>query len=121
MFKLIKQIFQKNKNAYIIVVENEKPILVIQSPEEYQKIFGENSKPKEVDNSGKDNSGKDNLNKKADGPADDVFDFAGSEEDLEKLNREIMDLQLSSESGDEITGSSRREAGSARVEDIPLV
>ncbi len=153
MFNLIKQIFQKNKNAYIVVIENEKPVLVIQSFEEYQKIFGGNPEHKEADN-----SGKDNLGKAADNSADNSFDcsglspfgrktypavggalpkgaeqedtpcagageihFGGGEEELESLNREIMNLQSSSEFGAEMPESGRREAGNAGVEDIPVM
>ncbi|MBI4837511.1 MAG: hypothetical protein HY813_03875 [Candidatus Portnoybacteria bacterium] len=152
MFNLIKQIFQKNKNAYVVVVENEKPVLVIQSFEEYQKFFGGNLKQKEASELG--GMVNNPVNKPADSPADDLssfapqsgasedfalkkeekiprsmrgasFDFAGSEEELGDLNREIMDLQSlpepASEPAKEIHEGSQSETEDVRVEDIPLV
>jgi hypothetical protein len=123
MFNLIKQIFQKNKNAYIVVVENEKPVAVIQSFEEYQKIFGGNLKQKEIDDSDKDDSGKDNLDKTVDNSANDSFNLVENkdEDELERLNREIMSLQSPSEFGAEMPEGGRREAGTAGVEDIPVM
>lgn len=116
MFNLIKQIFQKNKNAYVVVVENEKPVLVIESFEEYQRILGGNLEHKKA---GEDKN-DDKAVRAVENPTDDLFDFTGSEDELESLNREIMNLQTPLEPEVE-TPSSQREMGNAGVEDIPVI
>jgi CBS domain-containing protein len=43
MMDTIKKILAKNKNACVVVVENEKPVFVITGFEEYDRMFSGNS------------------------------------------------------------------------------
>jgi hypothetical protein len=122
VFNLIKQIFQKNKNAYVVVVENERPVFVIQSFDEYGRICDGNYRRIFDGNENVESGQGGDSDRKIDELPDDLFDFAGnSEEEIENLNREIMDLQSSPEFGGGAPGGDARETKGVRVEDIPVI
>lgn len=100
MWNTIKNILQKNKNAYIIVVENGKPVMVINSFEEYHRLTeGRENKP---------------LGERT---------AAKEENILEEINQEIANLQ-EPEQNLQVTEEAPKgiqAVDEIRVEDIPLL
>jgi PHD/YefM family antitoxin component YafN of YafNO toxin-antitoxin module len=91
----IKKILQKNKNASVIVVENNKPVYVIISFEEYERLNGlveENPSSSKIQ---------------------------PEENALDEINREIINLGAPQEQSVQIV--EEEEPQEIRVEDIPLL
>lgn len=112
MLNIIKDILRKNKHACIIIVEDEKPILVVNSFEEYQRLFNDSV---EVGGS-----------KIAQKPPFTQSDLSLKENEgaaLDEINQEIINLQNPRERnmriGEDVEGLGGIEE--IRVEDIPLV
>ncbi len=95
MMDTIKKIMEKNKNAYIVIVENDKPVYVITSFEEYERM------------SGSVKGSPQRLN------------FQPEEKNLDEINREIINLGAPQEQALQIV--EEEEPQEIRVEDIPLL
>jgi signal recognition particle GTPase len=79
MMQTIKKILAKNKNACVIIMEDNEPSFVVTSFEEYEKSFSLNGEEKMTDNENEDFLSDD-------------FSPAADEEILEEVNSEIINL-----------------------------
>lgn len=120
MFKTIKDILRKNKNACIIVVENEKPLLVVSSFEEYQRMS--DSSAKSGQNEGFASARKDALSVAKEDPLSASLAKREDDFDLNAINEETIGLQDLGGKDVEIGGIGGDKVPSGvRIEDIPLV
>lgn len=101
MWQTIKKILQKNKNAYIIVLENEKPVMVIAGFDEFEKKLGKELE-KDEDSIG-DNPG---------------LEVEAKDEVYEDVNREIINLQAPEEQNLQIA---EEKVNEITIEDIPVL
>lgn len=112
MLNTIKKILQKNKDAYVIIVENNKPVFVVSSFEEYEKMMED-----------KDVFGEDDF----------LTEIPSGEEIMEGDNREIINLgapegqnlQIIEEALEDLPSSDQEsqeeKSDEIRIEDIPLL
>jgi len=103
MWQTIKNILQKNKDAYIVIVENEKPLAIITGYDVFEK---------KLDEAGKSKKSESTSQQTAKTQSDEL-------EVYEEVNREIINLQAPSEQPTNKADDDKSEE--VTIEDIPIL